>query len=152
MAFFASTRQFRLLPLMASNSSTLGKINNLCIFNYLYFFFCNKSLKPAFSFLILSPRTILRTEKKTGSPDFKILLDFAIFSILSKKLIILSLKCDIISQKLSIIKIFLYFAQNHGILGNFSLFPYNTFLLSQNTLYNLSKTLYNLSKNSQNSL
>ena len=34
--------------------------------------------------------------KKSGSPDIKILLDFAIFSILSKKLIILSYQCDII--------------------------------------------------------
>ena len=37
----------------------------------------------------------LEREKK-GSADIEILLDFAIFSILSKKLIILSLKCDII--------------------------------------------------------
>ena len=59
---------------------------------------------------------------------------------------------SIISQKLSIFKISLYFAQNQDILGKFSLFPYNLSLLSQNTLYNLSKTLYNLSKNSQNSL
>ena len=39
-------------------------------------------------FLIVSPRTILRTWKKV-SPDIKILLDFAIFSILSYQ-------CDII--------------------------------------------------------
>ena len=57
-------------------------------------------------------------------------------------------KVSIISQKLSIIKISLYFAQNQDILGNFSHFPYNLSLLSQNTLYNLSKTLCNLSKNS----
>ena len=60
------------------------------------------------------------------------------------RLIIYNLsKLSIISQKLSIIIISLYFVQNQDILGIFSLliFPYNLSLLSQNTLYNLSKKL-----------
>ena len=76
----------------------------------------------------------------------KNLVDFAIFLILSYQCDMISQKTfSIISQKLSIIKIFLYFAQNQDILANFSLSPYNLSLLSQNTLYNLSKnSLYSL--------
>ena len=70
----------------------------LCYFRAVFscFHWQKKTLKL---FLIVSPRTILRTQKKV-SPDIKILLDFAIFSILSKKLIILSYHCDIILKSL----------------------------------------------------
>ena len=62
----------------------------------------------------------------------KNLVDFAIFLILSYQCDMISQRIfSIISQKLSIIKNFLYFAQNQDILANFS-------LSSQRTLYTYS--------------
>merc|ERR1712051_355442 len=55
-------------------------------------------------------------------------------------------KLSIISQKLFIIRISLYFAQNQDILGNFTLFPYNLSSLCSllSSLFSLLSSLFSL--------